>query len=98
VRDLGLLLVGAGRGLESRLCARYRRIVRRETEIRTASEAEREGFLGSPSVRVEGVDIDPTAAERSDYGLKSRLYRWRGGQSGQPPREWMERALRQASA
>jgi len=31
------------------------------------------GFLGSPSVRVDGVDVEPGAGGRDDYGLKCRL-------------------------
>lgn len=41
-------------------------------------------FLGSPTVRVDGRDVEPGAAARSDYGLKCRLYRSVGGVSGQP--------------
>jgi hypothetical protein len=46
------------------------------------TQAEEERFLGSPSVRVEGVDIEPGAGERTDFGLKCRLYRTSEGQSG----------------
>jgi hypothetical protein len=53
---------------------------------RLASEqAAREmRFLGSPTVRVEGRDVEPGAGERSDYGLKCRLYRSPEGIAGQP--------------
>jgi hypothetical protein len=44
----------------------------------TAAEAER--FLGSPTVRVDGVDVDPYAGERTDFGLKCRIYRSEHGQ------------------
>ena len=37
--------------------------------------AQRERFLGSPTVRVDGRDIEPGAEERDDFGLKCRLYR-----------------------
>ncbi len=40
-----------------------------EVEVRDQPEAERLRFLGSPSVRVDGVDIEPDAASRADYGL-----------------------------
>lgn len=32
-------------------------------------------FLGSPTVRVNGRDVDPTAADRTGYGMQCRLYR-----------------------
>jgi DNA-binding transcriptional ArsR family regulator len=66
--------------------------------IQTLEEAEQARFLGSPSVRVNGVDVEPGAAERADFGLKCRLYRSPDGQSGLPPRDWIERALRDAAA
>ena len=65
--------------------------------VETAEDAEQAGFLGSPSIRVDGRDVEPGAERRTDFGLKCRLYRSAGGQSGVPPREWVERAL-QATA
>ncbi len=40
-----------------------------EVQVRSASEAERLRFLGSPSVRVDRVDIEPSARSRTNYGL-----------------------------
>jgi len=62
--------------------------------IESVEDAERERFLGSPSVRVDGVDVEPGADERRDYGLKCRLYPAAGEQPGLPRREWIEHALR----
>jgi hypothetical protein len=42
--------------------------------VESAHAAEHERFLGSPTVRINGHDIDPDAAARTDYGLKCRLY------------------------
>ena len=56
---------------------------------RVESAAERERFLGSPTLRVDGVDIDPGAGERTDYGLKCRLYPTNQGLRGAPPDEWV---------
>lgn len=58
--------------------------------------AQRERFLGSPSVRVDGRDIEPGAQERADFGLKCRLYRLPSGLAGIPPDEWVLRALASA--
>jgi len=69
-----------------------------QRRIVTAADADQARFLGSPSVRVNGVDVEPGAHERSDFGLKCRLYRSRDGQSGLPPREWIDDALRQTCA
>jgi hypothetical protein len=67
-----------------------------EVELRRVESieaAERERFLGSPTVRVDGADVDPGAAERGDFGLKCRLYRSDGSASGLPPEQWIRDAL-----
>lgn len=56
--------------------------LRRVADEETAA-AER--FLGSPTVRVNGRDIEPAAAQREDYGLKCRIYRTETGLTGMPP-------------
>ena len=55
--------------------------------------AQRERFLGSPTVRVNGHDVEPDAERRTDYGMKCRLYRTPDGLSGQPQEEWLRAAL-----
>ena len=55
--------------------------------------AQRERFLGSPTVRVGGRDVEPGAAEREDFGLKCRLYRTPAGLRGSPLDEWVLDAL-----
>ena len=66
--------------------------------IETAEEAGRERFLGSPSIRVDGVDVDPGAAGRADFGVECRLYRSGGPVTRTPPDAWIEAALRRARA
>jgi hypothetical protein len=66
-------------------------IVQRRVE--TLEEAEEVRFLGSPSVRVDGRDIDPGAERRTDYVMKCRMYWSPTGRSGVPPHEWIEHAL-----
>ena len=61
--------------------------------VESPEAAERERFLGSPTVRVNGVDVDPGAAERTDFGLKCRIYRSRAVQSPLPPELWLRTAL-----
>lgn len=62
--------------------------------VETAEAAEVERFLGSPTLRIDGVDVDPGAAERTGYGLECRLYRTADGFSATPPDEWVLAALR----
>lgn len=66
------------------------------TAIETPEEAERARFLGSPSVRVDGVDVDPGAGGRDDYGMKCRLYLTPDGHRPAPPAAWVSAALRRA--
>lgn len=61
-----------------------------EIEVHDPEEAEALRFLGSPSVRIEGVDIEPSAAQRATFSLSCRMY----GASGVPPRALVEAALR----
>lgn len=63
-------------------------------KVETPEAAERERFLGSPTVRIDGEDIDPDAGAREDFGLKCRLYRTEEGASGIPPERWITEALR----
>ena len=68
-----------------------------EIELRSVESpeaAEEAHFLGSPTVRIDGKDVDPSAGDRSDYGLKCRLYRSGEETSGLPPEEWIVEAIR----
>ena len=56
--------------------------------------AAREHFLGSPSIRVDGRDIEPGADARTDYVLACRVYRTETSTSGQPDERWLRDALR----
>ena len=63
----------------------------RRIESPEAAVAER--FLGSPTVRVDGVDVELEASARDDFGLKCRLYSTAEGLRGTPPDLWVTRAL-----
>jgi len=41
----------------------------REVLVRTQEEADAWKFLGSPTVQVNGVDIDPSARGNTQYGF-----------------------------
>jgi hypothetical protein len=63
-------------------------------EVSNDEHARRERFLGSPTVRVDGRDIEPGDAHRRDYGRKCRIYQTTEGLSGIPPGQWILDALR----
>ena len=54
-------------------------------------------FLGSPTIRIDGVDVDPHTEERNDYALSCRVFRTRSGFSGQPDEQWVRDALTRAA-
>jgi hypothetical protein len=64
-----------------------------EILVPDADTARDARFLGSPTVRVDGVDIEPSAKERNDFGLMCRRY-----SNGLPSRELIREAVRSASA
>jgi len=80
---LRVLLAGAGFSPEVAL--------RRIASDATAVASER--FLGSPTLRVNGEDVEPDADARSEYGLQCRLYRTADGWAGYPPDQWVRDSL-----
>ncbi len=61
--------------------------------------ARRLRFLGSPTIRVGGVDVDPHAEGRGDYTLSCRVFSTEAGVVGQPDERWVREALlREAGA
>ena len=49
-----------------------------EVEVHDAEDAVSRGFLGSPSIQVDGVDVEPAARSRRDYGFSCRTYSGHG--------------------
>jgi hypothetical protein len=64
----------------------------REIAVEEPEDAEALRFLGSPSVRVNGRDIEPGAEDRKSFAVSCRVY----GDSGMPLREWLVAALENA--
>jgi hypothetical protein len=63
-------------------------------EVRTQAEAEELGFPGSPTIRVDGRDVDPTGAAAARPALTCRIYHLPDGRvSPVPSREQLEAAL-----
>jgi len=64
-----------------------------EVEVRTSEDVKRLRFLGSPTVLVDGIDIEPSARGRTDIGFCCRTF----DGSGIPPRALLIEALRKGS-
>jgi len=66
----------------------------RKVEVGATEDVARMRFLGSPTVQVDGQDVDPAARNRADYSLACRMY----GRSGSPLRALMEQAVREGTS
>jgi hypothetical protein len=67
-------------------------------EVGDAAAAQEQRFLGSPTVRVDGLDVEPGAGERDGFVLACRIYRTGAGLQGQPDEGWVLDALRKGAA
>jgi copper chaperone CopZ len=63
-----------------------------EVEVLTPEDVHRLRFLGSPSVHVNGIDIEPEARQRTDFAFGCRMY----GRTGTPSRAMVEAAVKEA--
>src|SRR5260370_29271494 len=83
---------------------RLRQILRQEglpdhvEEINVASpeDAQALAFLGSPTIKINGVDVEPAARDSQAYGMACRTYPIAGKREGQPGEEMIRSALREA--
>jgi hypothetical protein len=70
----------------------------RSTEIVTDEDARRTGFVGSPTILIEGADVAPPGGEEP-VGLNCRIYRRRDGRiSPTPDPDDLREAVRAALA
>jgi hypothetical protein len=64
-------------------------------EIRTDDDAEHQGFAGSPTIRIDGRDLEPEGEQ--PIGLSCRVYRLPDGRiSPLPGRDLLRDSLRRA--
>ncbi|MEE8168304.1 MAG: DUF2703 domain-containing protein [Candidatus Hydrothermarchaeales archaeon] len=64
--------------------------------IETQEEAEKLGFLGSPTLRIAGKDVDEKSRDSKEFGLKCRIYLVGDKILGSPPREMIMQTLKEA--
>lgn len=65
----------------------------RLVEVGEPDDANRLRFLGSPTVRVDGRDVEPGADQREQFQYACRVYRTEAGFEGEPAAEWIRTAL-----
>jgi thymidylate synthase len=64
--------------------------------VAVASEADAQvkRLIGSPSIRIDGVDLEGPEADDQGYGYGCRIYSENGGSAGWPSVERVRSALR----
>jgi hypothetical protein len=62
-------------------------------EVADAGAAVALRFLGSPTVRIDGHDVEPGADERREFALSCRVYQTGSGLTGRPDEAWIREAL-----
>ncbi len=55
--------------------------------------AQETRFLGSPSIRINGKDIEETGVASPDYGIKCRIYNGNDGPTGIPPEALLRKSV-----
>lgn len=67
-------------------------------DVDSDEDAEEHRVLGSPTVLVDGLDVDPTPGQRAEFTADDRIYRTERGPCGWPEPEWIRAALLRAVA
>jgi hypothetical protein len=70
----------------------------RMIQVADQPAAEQARFLGSPTIRVNGRDIEPGAERNYEYTRGCRLYQGEHSLRGLPEEAWLRQALQQAQA
>jgi thioredoxin family protein len=68
-----------------------------EVNVNDSRIAHEIGFLGTPTVRVNGLDAEPSATAAREYGIICRTYAAGGRREGVPSREMLRTAILAAS-
>jgi hypothetical protein len=83
--------VADGRLSEALRAADHQNATVERRRVETVEEAEATGFLGSPTIRIDG--IDPFASGTEQVGLACRVYTTPTGLSGSPTTDQLIAAL-----
>lgn len=62
--------------------------------VESAADAQTKRFLGSPTIRIDGADVEGPEADEKGYGFGCRIYSDNGAIAGWPSVESIRHALR----
>lgn len=65
-------------------------------QVADASDAQRQRFIGSPTIRFDGVDLEGPDAEARGYAFGCRVYTDGGDTAGWPSVQQIRHALQRA--
>jgi hypothetical protein len=68
-------------------------VLSRDIDASDPATAERLRFPGSPTIRINGVDVMPGFSDPGDYTPRCRVYHTASGLRGVPERAWVEAAI-----
>lgn len=66
------------------------------TLVSTYAQAETLKFTGSPTIRINDLDIEPDASGSTEFGLNPRTYKYKGMEQELPDLRWLKDAVRRA--
>ena len=64
--------------------------------VASEADAQVQRFIGSPTIRINGIDIEGPEAEEKGYGYGCRIYAENGRSGGWPSVERIRQALQAA--
>lgn len=67
-------------------------------EVPDEETGRRVRFPGSPTIRIDGQDVEPGFDDPGDYSPRCRVYATAAGLRGVPERQWIVDAVSQASS
>ena len=67
-----------------------------EIEVTYLSQAEELRFPGSPTIRIDGIDVEAALPRQESYGLSCRTYLIDGRLHGLPTQQMVRTAIRSA--
>ena len=64
--------------------------------VASEADAQVQRFIGSPTIRINGIDVEGPEAEEKGYGYGCRIYAQNGRSAGWPSVEQIRQALQAA--